>query len=59
MTDFFINIGITIILQLLSTKKIPESYVRGLIKTRDALNLAFPPNLGGDTGKGFKIVTEK
>lgn len=41
--DFFIDIGIT---------------VKALIKLRDSLNLAFPPNLRGDAGKGFKIVVD-
>lgn len=54
--DFFIDIGITVILRLLSDKKIPAKYVKGLIKVRDTLNLAFPPASGGDLGRGFKLV---
>lgn len=40
--EYFIDIGITVILRLLSTGKIPKVYVKGLLKVRDALNVAFP-----------------
>jgi len=40
--NFFIDIGITVILRVLSTAHIPKGYVKGLVKLRDALNLAFP-----------------
>ena len=42
--NFFIDIGITVILRLLNDGKIPSKYIKGLIKLRDALNLAFPPD---------------
>lgn len=42
MTNFFIDIGITVILRLLSDGKIPAKYVKALTKLRDALNMAFP-----------------
>jgi len=42
--DFFIDIGIAVILRLLSNGKIPKAYVKGLLKLRDALNMAFPPD---------------
>jgi hypothetical protein len=42
MSNFFIDIGITVILRLLSDGRIPLKYVKGLKKVRDALNLAFP-----------------
>lgn len=42
--NFFIDIGITVILRLLSDGKIPSKYVKPLLKVRDALNLAFPPD---------------
>lgn len=41
-SDFFIDIGITVILRVLSTKKIPSGYVKAFVKLRDALNLVFP-----------------
>lgn len=40
--NFFIDIGITVILRLLADGKIPKGYVKALKKLRDALNLAFP-----------------
>jgi len=43
-SSFFIDIGVTVLLRLLSDGKIPAKYVRGLTKLRDALNLAFPPD---------------
>ena len=46
MTNFFIDIGITVILRLLSDGKIPSKYMKALIKLRDALNTAFPPDGG-------------
>lgn len=57
MTDFFIDIGITVLLRLLATKKIPKGYVKGLTKLRDALNIALPVDEEvGTVGQGFKIV---
>jgi hypothetical protein len=56
MTNFFVDIGITVILRLLSDGKIPAKYVKALIKVRDALNLAFPPELGNKAGDGIQIV---
>lgn len=56
MTNFFIDIGITVILRLLSDGKIPQKYVKALLKVRDALNLAFPPELNGKAGDGVQIV---
>jgi hypothetical protein len=44
MSNFFIDIGITVLLRLLSDGKIPSKYVKALTKLRDALNLAFPPD---------------
>ncbi len=44
MSNFFIDIGITVLLRLLSDGKIPAKYVKALLKLRDALNLAFPPD---------------
>ncbi len=43
MTNFFIDIGITVILRLLADGQIPAKYIKGLLKLRDALNLTFPP----------------
>lgn len=48
--EFFIDIGITVILAVLRKKKIPKDYVKGLVKLRDALNLAFP-NEGTESTK--------
>lgn len=56
MTDFFVDMGIAVLLRLISTSKIPRSYVAALVKLRDKLNLAFPPELEGAAGKGFKIT---
>jgi hypothetical protein len=42
--NYFIGIGVTVILELLSDGKIPQKYVAKLLKLRDALNLAFPPD---------------
>lgn len=53
--NFFIDIGITVILRLLSDGTIPKKYVKGLIKLRDALNLAFPGE-SSRAGKGIEIV---
>lgn len=55
MTNFFVDIGITVLLRLLADGKIPAKYVKGLTKLRDALNLAFPPD-GGDTADHIEIV---
>ncbi len=41
--NFFVDIGIAVILRLLADGRIPQGYVKGLKKLRDALNLAFPP----------------
>lgn len=54
--NFFIDIGVTVILRLLSDGKIPAKYVKALIKVRDALNLAFPPELNGKAADGVQIV---
>ena len=54
MTDFFIDIGITVLLRLVSDKKIPKKYVKALQKLRNALNLALPED--GSVGEGFKVV---
>ena len=43
--NFFIDIGVTVILRLLADGKIPSKYVKGLKKLRDALNLAFPSDI--------------
>ncbi len=40
--NFFIPIALSILLELLKSGKIPASAVKGLLKLRDALNLAFP-----------------
>lgn len=56
MTNFFLDIGITIILRLLSDGKIPAKYVKALLKVRDALNLVFPPELNGKAAPGVQIT---
>ena len=56
MTDFFIDIGVTVLLRLLSTRKIPKGYVKALLKLRDSLNLAFPPELVDQPAANIKIV---
>jgi hypothetical protein len=56
MTNFFIDIGITVILRLLADGKIPAKYVKGLTKLRDALNLAFPPELGKAPANQIEIM---
>lgn len=56
MTNFFIDIGITVILRLLQDGKIPAKYVKGLTKVRDALNLAFPAELNGKAAPNIEIV---
>lgn len=56
MDSFFIDIGITIILRLLSGAKIPKGYVKALLKLRDALNLAFPPERTGRPADNIKII---
>lgn len=56
MTNFFIDIGITVILRLLSDGKIPAKYVKALLKVRDALNLAFPAELNGAPAHGIEIT---
>jgi len=43
MTNFFIPIALSILLALVQSGKIPASAVKGIIKLRDVLNLAFPP----------------
>lgn len=53
---FWIDIGITVILSVLRTKKIPAGYVRAFIKLRDALNAVFPAELNGDVATGVQIV---
>lgn len=55
MSNFFIDIGITVLLRLLADGRIPRGYVKGLTKLRDALNIAFPPDRPGFTG-GVTIV---
>jgi len=47
MSNFLIDIGITVILRLLADGKVPKGYVKALKKLRDALNLAFPPDGSG------------
>ena len=42
--NFFIPIAISILLALIQSGKIPASAVKGILKLRDALNLAFPPD---------------
>lgn len=54
--DFFIDIGITVLLRLLSTAKIPKGYVKALLKLRDSLNMAFPPELVDKPSAKVKIV---
>ena len=56
MTNFFIDIGITVLLRLLSDGKIPAKYVKALIKLRDSLNLAFPPEMGAKPAEEIEIV---
>lgn len=56
MTNFFIDIGITVILRLLSDGKVPAKYVKALLKVRDALNLTFPPELKGGAASGIEIT---
>lgn len=53
--NYFINIGITVLLDLLSEGIIPKKYVAGLVKLRNALNLALPPELKNKAGKGITI----
>lgn len=43
-SSFWINVGMAVLLQLLSDGQIPQKYVKGLKKLRDALNAAFPPD---------------
>lgn len=55
--DFFIDIGITVLLRLLAGRKIPKGYVKALTKLRDALNIAFPVDAAsGTVGEGFRVV---
>lgn len=56
MSDFFIDIGITVLLRLLSDGRIPAKYVAGIIKLRDSLNFAFPVELKGKPAKHVKIT---
>lgn len=56
MVDFFVDIGITVLLRLLSTKKIPAGYVKGLTKLRDALNIAFPVAGSTAVGEGYSVT---
>ena len=42
--NFFIPIALSILFELLKSGKIPASAVKGLLKLRDALNMAFPPD---------------
>ncbi len=42
--NYFIPIALSILLALIQSGKIPASAVKGLLKLRDALNLAFPPD---------------
>ncbi len=42
--NYFIPIAISILLALIQSGKIPASAVKGILKLRDALNLAFPPD---------------
>jgi len=41
--SFFIPIALSILFELLKSGKIPAGAVKGLLKLRDALNMAFPP----------------
>lgn len=54
MSSFFVDIGITVLLRLISDGKIPKKYVKGLAKLRDALNLAFPAD--GSNAAHIEIV---
>ena len=56
MSDFFIDIGIAVLLRLLADGKIPARYHRAMIKLRDKLNLAFPPELGIEPSEGIKLT---
>ncbi len=42
--NYFIPIALSILLALIQSGKIPASAVKGILKLRDALNLAFPPD---------------
>jgi len=42
--NFFIPIALSILFELLKSGKIPAGAVKGLLKLRDALNMAFPPD---------------
>lgn len=53
--NFFVDIGIAVILRLLSDGRIPAGYVRGLKKLRDALNMAFPAD-SDQPAASIKIV---
>lgn len=54
--NFFIDIGISVILAVLRTRHIPAGYVKAFVKLRDALNLAFPVELEGQPAKEFTVV---
>lgn len=56
MNNFFIDIGVTVLLRLLSDGKIPAKYVKALVKLRNALNDAFPPELEDKPAAHIKIV---
>lgn len=43
MTNFWIDIALSVLFALIKGGKIPAGYVKGLTKLRDALNMAFPP----------------
>ncbi len=53
--NYFIDIGIALILRTLSEGKIPKAYVKAFLKVRDALNLAFPPD-SDKPASSIKIV---
>jgi hypothetical protein len=54
--NFFIPIALSILLALIQSGKIPASAVKGLLKLRDALNLAFP---SGTTPAAHIQITEQ
>jgi hypothetical protein len=54
--NFFIDIGAAVILRLVASGKIPSAYVKVLLKVRDALNLAFPPDANGQPAPHVEIV---
>ena len=56
MSNFFIDIAVTILLRLLASGKIPSGYVKALLKVRDALNAAFPPDQGVKPSAHVEIV---